>query len=216
MGRREDNRAEVRARILVAARAQIAEHGGVGLSMRAVARQVGMVSSAVYRYFPTREALLTAMIVESYGHLADVLGRAPGGRLPDRRWTALAEALRSWAREHPHEFQLIYGTPIPGYVAPPETVPAAAAVAKPFLEAGARGPVEGFGGRTLVGQLRPLAEETGVDPAGAAAVLAELASLVGAVSLELAGHLVGTADPADHLFAALVARQVRTLGLDAR
>lgn len=216
MGRREDNRAQNEARILAAARAQIAEHGGGGLSMRAVAREVGMVSSAVYRYFPTREALLTAMIVASYGHLAAALEETDGqarGRRPDRRWAALADALRGWALEHPHEFQLIYGTPIPGYVAPPETIPAAAAVARSFLEAGAARPVDGFGGRTLTAQLRPLADETGVDPSGAAAVLAELAALVGVVGLELAGHLVGTADPADHLVEAMVWRQVRTLGL---
>lgn len=227
MGRREDNRAEVRARILRAAREEIAQHGGVGLSMRAVAREVGMVSSAVYRYFPTREALLTAMIVESYEHLAAALAGAEGrgqssegrkgsdgsGARRASRWSELAQAFRSWARAHPHEFQLIYGTPIPGYVAPPETIPAATAVALPFLEAGAAGPVEGFAAGDLTTQLRPLADEVGVDPAGAAAVLAELAALVGAVSLELAGHLVGTADPADDLYAALVARQVATLGL---
>lgn len=214
MGRREEQRAENVARILGAAREQIEQVGGVGLSMRAVARDVGMVSSAVYRYFPTREALLTAMIVASYGHLAEALEGA-GARRRDRRWSALATALRNWALAHPHEFQLIYGTPIPGYVAPPETVPAAAAVARPFLQVGATSAVPPFQGRALTGQLGPLAEEMGVDPSGAAAVLAELAALVGAVSLELAGHLVGSADPADHLYAALVDRQVQTLGLGA-
>lgn len=134
--------------------------------------------------------------------------------MPAHRWRSLATAFRDWARDHPHEFQLIYGTPIPGYVAPPETVPAATAVARPFLEAGAPGPVGAFDGADLATQLQHLADELGVDPSGAAAVLAELAALVGLVNLELAGHLVGTADPADHLYAALLARQVGTLGLD--
>ena len=172
------------------------------------------MSSAVYRYFPTREALLTALIVESYERLADALTEAlPTRSSPARRWTVLATAFRRWALAHPHEFQLVYGTPIPEYVAPPETIPAAAAVARPFLEAGATRRVEGFTSRRLAEQLAPLAQETGVDPAGAGAVLAELAALVGVVSLELAGHLVGTADPADHLVDALVERQVTTLGL---
>lgn len=212
MGIRDEQRAENTARITTAARRQLAEVGGVGLSMRAVAREVGMVSSAVYRYFPTREALLTALIIESYGHLASALGEA-GGRSAARRWTELARALRAWAREHPHEFQLIYGTPIPGYAAPPETIPAAAAVARPFLRVGATTSVDGFTGRALRTQVDPLATTEGVDPAGAAAVLSELGALVGLVSLELSGHLVGTADPADHLYAAVVTRQLATLGL---
>lgn len=212
-GVREEARARTTAAILTAARREIAEHGGGSLSMRAVAREVGMVSSAVYRYFPTREALLTTMIVESYESLAETLGRTRSRR-PDRRWVALGTALRDWARERPHEFQLIYGTPVPGYVAPPETIPAAAAVARPFLEVGASGRVAPFADRRLVRQMDPLAEEVdGATGAGAAAVVAELAALVGLVSLELAGHLVGTADPADRLYRAMLDRQVATLGL---
>lgn len=211
-GTRELARAQTTARILAAAREEIASHGGGGLSMRAIAREVGLVSSAVYRYFPTREALLTAMIVESYGHLDAALGAAPGDSGPDR-WRGLAAAFRDWARDHPHEFQLVYGTPIPGYQAPPETVPAAAAVAAHFLDVGAQASVAGFTDDALVDQLTTPATESGADPSGYAAVLADLAALVGFVSLELAGHFVGTADPADDLYAALVGRQVRTLGL---
>ena len=212
MGIREQVRAETSARILAAAREQIAEHGGVGLSMRAVAREAGLVSSAIYRYYETREALLTAMILESYGHLAEALAGVRARRA-DRRWRTLAGTFRAWARANPHEFQLIYGTPIPGYVAPPETVPAAAGVAAPFLGCVGERVVDGYASRTLERQLASPADEFGVSASGLAAVLAELAALVGIVSLDLAGHLVGTADPADHLFAALVERQIRTLGL---
>lgn len=222
---REEQRERTRARILAAARTAVAEHGGQGVSMRALAREAGVVSSAVYRYFESREALLTAMIVESYGHLADALTGdddpgpdTPAGHDPDdhdtpgETWDRLAHRLRAWARAHPHEFQLVYGTPIPGYTAPPETVPAAAAVAEPFLAAGARAPVPSFDSPLLRDQLAPLAGPDR-DPAGAAAVLAELTALVGFCSLELAGHLVGTADPADELYRALVRRQRVTLGL---
>ncbi len=212
-GVRETGRARTTAAILAAARQQIAEHGGGGMSMRAVAREVGMVSSAVYRYFPTREALLTAMIVESYGNLAAALGRVSAGR-PDQRWRALGRALRAWGRASPHEFQLIYGTPVPGYAAPPETVPAAALVATHFLEVGARRSVRAYDGRALARQMVTVLELVpDGEPSGAAAVLADLAALVGLVGLELAGHFVGTADPADRLYDALLDRQVATLGL---
>lgn len=212
-GVREVGRAQTTAAILVAARKQIAQHGGGGLSMRAVAREVGLVSSAVYRYFPTREALLTAMVVESYGNLAAALGRV-GTRRPDQRWRALGRALRAWGRDSPHEFQLIYGTPVPGYAAPPETVPAAALVAQRFLEVGARRRVSAYDDRTLTRQMATALELVpDGEPSGAAAVLAELAALVGLVGLELAGHFVGTADPADWLYGALLDRQVATLAL---
>lgn len=182
--------------------------------MRAVAREVGMVSSAVYRYFPTREALLTAMILESYESLAAALTEVDARR-PDRRWVGLAHAWRAWALERPHEFQLIYGTPVPGYVAPPETIPAAAAVAAPFLEVGAKGAgAPPFADPHLVRQMTEVTDlADGLTGAAAAAVVAELGALVGIVTMELGGHLVGSAEPADHLFAALLARQVDTLGL---
>lgn len=223
MGRRLAKRAENREAILAAARQEIAEHGGGGLSMRAVARAVDLVSSAVYRYFPTREALLTELIVESYGHLGAALEAALGGSVQEAvasghrsdAWDTLARSFRDWARSHPHEFQLIYGTPIPGYVAPPQTIPAAEAVAGPFLRVGAGDVIPTFEATELVDQLTPLVDRFAPDvtPSGAAAVLAELAALVGMVNLELAGHLVGTADPADQLFSALIQRQVATLGL---
>jgi AcrR family transcriptional regulator len=210
---RADARSRTTAAILAAARAEVAERGGGGLSMRSVARSVGLVSSAVYRYFPSREALLTAMIIEGYGHLEEALDAVPGAR-PDRRWVALAETLRAWARASPLEYQLIYGTPIPGYAAPSETIAAAAAVVRPFVETAARSPVAGFADPVLAGQMTAVRDLVpGADPTGAAAVLAELAALIGFVSLELAGHFVGTADPADPLYAALLERQVATLGL---
>lgn len=209
-GVRETARARTREAILAAARHQIVEHGGGGLSMRAVAREVGVVSSAVYRYFPTREALLTTMIIDSYQHLDAALGAAQGAT-PAQRWGALGRALRDWAASYPHEFQLIYGTPMPGYVAPSETIPAAAAVAGHFLAVGAGSAVVGFDDPALVAQMREGVPDH--DPSGAAAVIAELTALIGFISAELAGHLVGSADPGDHLYAALLARQARTLGL---
>lgn len=178
--------------------------------MRAVAREVGVVSSAVFRYFPTRDDLLTAMVIESYGHLEAALADAARDASGAGSWVALGQALRDWGRGSPHEFHLIYGTPVPGYVAPPETIPAAEAVARHFLDVGGARPVEAFDDEALRAQMQALAP---AEPSGAAAVLAELAALVGFVSLELSGHFVGTADPADALYAALLRRQVATLGV---
>lgn len=241
MGKRDEARAETAERILAAARAEIAKVGGVGLSMRSVARDVGMVSSAVYRYFPTREDLLTALILESYGALAEALrdvtedaatatvgSRSTGedvassatldgvGAPAAECWRGLADALRAWALRGPHEFQLIYGTPIPGYVAPPATVPAAAAVAAPFLACVNMSRVDSFESVELDGTsdgLRVLAEEYGISVSAAAAVVAAISELVGFVGNELAGHFVGLADPAGGLYLAVVGRQVRDLGL---
>lgn len=217
MGRRDAARAQTVDRILTAARGEIARVGGVGLSMRSVAREVGMVSSAIYRYFPSREDLLTAMILESYRGLADALRAAagdPGVESDAERWNRLAAALRDWGLRSPHEFQLIYGTPIPGFVAPAETIPAAAEVAAPFLGCLGTRRVPGFEPSPGSSGLRALAEGAGITASAAAAVVAAISELVGFVGLELAGHFVGLADPADELYAAVGARQVRDLGLD--
>ncbi len=115
--------------ILRIARHQLATEGAPGVSLRAIARELGMVSSAVYRYVASREDLLTLLIIESYEALGEVAERADAA-IDDRddvgaRWVAICTAVRSWALEHPADHGLIYGTPIPGYVAPPDTIPAA-------------------------------------------------------------------------------------------
>lgn len=204
---------QTRAAILAAAREEVSERGGVGLSMRAIARQVGLVSSAVYRHFPSRDALLAAMIIQSYQDLdraLSVVEPATGAA----GWCELAQAFRRWARTRPAEFQLIYGTPIHGFTAPEETIPAAAAVARHFIDVGACRPVSAFASTALTDQLRRASSQIPhTDPSGLAAVMAELAGLVGFVNLELAGHFVGTADPGDLLYEAVIGRGVDTLGL---
>ena len=91
-----------------------------------------MVSSAVYRYFPSRDDLLTRLIIDGY----DALGRGRRGRRPTRRaapaerWLAVCRAVRAWALAHPHEYALLYGSPVPGYTAPQDTVPAASRVGR--------------------------------------------------------------------------------------
>jgi AcrR family transcriptional regulator len=128
-GTRARVRAETTRAILDEARRQLAEHGAAALSLRSVAREVGMVSSAVYRYVASRDELLTRLIVEAYDALGE---RAEDARdpadAPRAQWVAVWRAVRAWAHEHPAEYGLVYGTPVPGYAAPPETIPAAGRV----------------------------------------------------------------------------------------
>jgi AcrR family transcriptional regulator len=81
----------------------------------------------VYRYFPSRDALLTALIIDAYESVAVVAEDAAtdkrGGVMA--RWLRIARAIRGWARTNPHDYALIYGSPVPGYRAPEDTVPPA-------------------------------------------------------------------------------------------
>src|SRR5438445_3569918 len=118
---RDRARAELTDEIKAVARRHLAEHGSAALSLRAVAREVGMVSSAVYRYFPSRDELLTALIIDAYdavGERAEAAERASRNRGIDVRWLKVCEAVRAWALANPHEYALIYGSPVPGYAAP--------------------------------------------------------------------------------------------------
>ena len=125
-------RAELTRAILDRAGDQLAEVGPAALSVRQVARELEMASSAVYRYFPSRDALLTALIVQGYDDLGGRVEAADAGVRRrsrfDLRWTAVAHAVRDWARAQPHRYALLYGSPVPGYAAPDDTVPAATRV----------------------------------------------------------------------------------------
>jgi len=106
------------------------ESEGANLSLRAVARDMGMVSSALYRYFASRDELLTALILDAYNALGAVV-EAADASVADRtalrnRWLAATRAVREWALAHQAEYALIYGSPVPGYTAPAETIAAAA------------------------------------------------------------------------------------------
>jgi AcrR family transcriptional regulator len=128
---RERARAELTQEIKDEARRQLAASGADGLSLRAVARELGMVSSALYRYFPSRDDLLTALIIEAYEALGTATEQAEANvpRTDIRgRWRAASHAVRDWAIAQPHEYALIYGTPIPGYQAPADTIAAASRV----------------------------------------------------------------------------------------
>ena len=232
MPSRSEAKADTRRKLLDAARNAVREEGASSLSLRDVARRAGIVPSAVYRHFESRDALLTQLILDAYTGLAEHLdAEGDVGESPERgqeadqeadqgeRWREAANELRRWALGNRHEFQLIYGTPVPGYQAPQETIAAAARVAAVFigcLPGEDKGDEHGISGVAVGGQINEQLTQQLAGPAAdfevsaeqLAMVLARLAHLVGVLVLELGGHFVGTADPADHLWDAIVDGQV--------
>ncbi|WP_422746690.1 TetR/AcrR family transcriptional regulator [Mycobacterium sp. WMMD1722] len=122
MGKREDSRARIEAQIVEVGRRHLATDGPAGLSLRAIARELGMVSSAVYRYVASRDDLLTLLLVDAYGELADCADRERATAGGDWRAgvLAIAHAARGWAVTQPARWALLYGSPVPGYQAPAE------------------------------------------------------------------------------------------------
>jgi len=124
-------RDEVIGEIVEAGRRQLATEGAAALSLRAVARELGMVSSAVYRYVASRDELLTLLITDAYDSLGEYAERAEARVARDDlpgRFVATGQAFRRWALRHPHEYALIFGSPVPGYSAPETTIAPAARV----------------------------------------------------------------------------------------
>jgi AcrR family transcriptional regulator len=132
---RQRQHRQTMADILRIAHQQLATEGSAGLSLRAIARELGLVSSAIYRYVPSRDELLTLLIEESYTAFGDTVEAAEVRcRREDlgRRWLTLGRAVRRWAVANPAEWALLYGSPVPGYHAPPERTTAAGSRV-PFL-----------------------------------------------------------------------------------
>lgn len=120
---RERARAQTVADIVRLGREHLAVHGAGALSLRAVARDLGVVSSAVYRYVENRDELLTLLLIDAYGELGDEVDAAVG-RVADAdfmgRFQALGRAVRGWAIREPARYALLFGSPVPGYRAPAE------------------------------------------------------------------------------------------------
>lgn len=234
---RERAREQFTADLLAAARARLATEGPAGLSLRAVARDLGVASSAVYRYVESRDDLLTRLIIEAYqdvGRAAEDAAdgaRSTGAGAGDT-WLAVANGVRSWALANRSSFELIYGTPIPGYRAPQDTVAAAMriwhVIIAILLRAEQAGELQPTGpdfdpeGRVLpevysVAGLPPGAATTEPDRARAAVRSVTLfAALIGAISAELFGHLHGMTEDDAGLFAVTIATAAAGVGLHAR
>ncbi|TNM52849.1 TetR/AcrR family transcriptional regulator [Brevibacterium sediminis] len=114
---RQRARIETEAQITVIGNRMVDEDGVDGLSLRAIARELGVVSSAVYRYVKSRDELLTILIRDAYTQIADAVDEAMEG---ERSVEALALRMLAWSRKHPNRWALIYGTPIADYEAPRE------------------------------------------------------------------------------------------------
>jgi AcrR family transcriptional regulator len=205
---------------------QIAAEGAAGLSLRAVSRELGVVSSAVYRYFASRDELLTALIADSYTELGDAASAADpaadGREVPaPERWRAVCRAWRGWALANPHRFQLLYGTPVPGYAAPPATIAAARHAVAPLVtvvaDARRGGPSTGSSDlpAALVRQAAAVSGDLlgADDPDVVVALYQVFGQLVGLLTLELNGHLVGAFEPADDLWERSVEEAARRLAL---
>jgi AcrR family transcriptional regulator len=219
-------RAELTRAILDRARSQLGEVGPAALSVRQLARDLEMASSAVYRYFPSRDALLTALLIRAF----DDLGQAveDGDRTADRddlrsRWTGLAHGLRSWAVAHPHEYALTYGSPIPGYAAPQDTIASATRVSRALLTLLLD--AQDAGRSPAAPTLRPTEQELASIAPARTFVGAELderyairglmawATLFGNISLELFGHLFKGVLDYDTHYTTLVEQLADDLGL---
>lgn len=118
---------------------QIAEYGAPALSLRAIARALKITAPAIYNYFPSRDDLVTALIVDAFTSLGETEVKSIDGipaSQPVVRFQTLGLAYREWAVENEQRYQLIFGTPIPGYEAPEKiTLPAAAGSLIPLLNA---------------------------------------------------------------------------------
>jgi AcrR family transcriptional regulator len=213
---RERARSEVVAAIKATAARHLATSGATGLSLRAVARELGLVSSALYRYFPSRDALLTALIVDAYdavGAVAEAADAAAvaAGAGPGERWLDVCRAVRGWARAAPHEYALVYGSPVPGYAAPRDTVEPAvrlsrvmAGIVVAAVDAGSlRPPAHPLPGpRITTEAVSELAGRTPIPPHDdlLERALVLLAGLIGTISALQFGHLHGALTDEDAWF----------------
>jgi AcrR family transcriptional regulator len=229
---RERARAELTDEIKSTARRQLAETGAGQLSLRAIARELGMVSSALYRYFPSRDDLLTALIIDAYdaiGAAVEAASDAVRADGPRARWTAACRAVRTWARQHPHEYALLYGTPVPGYRAPQDTVASAmrvpAALLRPVHDAfdadRLRSPLASSlpAPHDLPSRLTDQAHEIaavlapGLSEDAVARALIAWTQLFGMVTFELFGQFTGGIDPADEFFEHAMEQMADYVGL---
>ncbi|MET7679239.1 TetR/AcrR family transcriptional regulator [Streptomyces sp. NPDC005423] len=187
---RERYRAQVRAEVKERAWEQLATAGASALSLNAIAKHMGMTGPALYRYFASRDELITELVRDAYRSLADAcLAARAAGAGP----AGLAHALRAWAVADPQRYFLIYGTPVPGYHAPDDITAIAREIMTTLLDACAELPVADPAG-PFDGHLADHRDWVGGHPAPPAVLHRALtfwSRLHGVLSLELAGHFDG-------------------------
>jgi AcrR family transcriptional regulator len=138
LSRRERRHEQTRQEIKQIARQQMAKQGTASLSLRGIAAEMGMSAPSLYNYYTNRDDLVTDLLVDSYSHQAETLEQGSASCQTQETIACLLEtvlAYRQWAVEHPTEFALIAGNPIPGYMAPVElTLPLGRRSSKVLLD----------------------------------------------------------------------------------
>lgn len=218
--RRERVREATREEIKALARQQMATSGTASLALNGIARAMGMVPSALYRYFPDRDALITALILDAFTSLAATVRAADVGPSHGARLLSAARAYRHWALDHRVDFQLVFGNPIPDYHAPAEqTGPAMQRVFAVFLDilheahaAGALRPVPAYRPATL-GVCPPDNLFSRYAPPVMYSGLAGWATMQGVIALELFGHLGHVVADPDAFYDGQMADYQRLIGL---
>jgi len=225
--RRARQRQATVAEIKALARAQLADGGPGAVNLRAIARQMGTTSSALFRYFPSYNDLISALLADAYAALADTLAGAVNARPPDDhagRWAALCHAYRDWSLSNPAEFALTHGTPVPGYQAPLQvtgpaagrTIETALAVYAAAVAAGAADPARSAVPADL--QTGPLWEAIvagqadGDQPRLAGIILTAWASIIGYLSAEIFGSLTALVGDTDSLYRGHVRTVMAAMG----
>ncbi len=227
-GTRQESRERITAEIMAAGRRQLADVGAAALSLRSIAREIGVVSSAVYRYVESRDDLLTRLIIEAYdalGETAEEAGNSDPNASDLGRWLATARAIRAWAIVRPHEYLLLYGSPVPGYAAPTDTVVpgtrvtfALVAIIRDALAADRlAAPIDGAiaAGPELSADLDRLSELADLDAPGATvlAFLAAWTQLFGLIGFELTNQTRGMVEHHAELFEATARMGAERIGL---
>jgi AcrR family transcriptional regulator len=230
MSRRERQHVNTQVEIKTTARQQMAESGTAALSLNAIARQMEMTTPALYRYYASRDELVTALIVDAFNDLTATLEAAPRGIAAQeyaQRLMAVLVAYRDWALAHPIDFELIYGNPIPGYRAPEDAT-------RPAAERGFLVILEILSGAMQAGVLKPLPEQQNL-PEGLYPLLPPAAGempdwlpvvyyigmvgwyhIHGMIMLELFHHNTDQLSSMDLFYRHEVAAFMRSVGLDPR
>lgn len=216
---RERYRAQVRQEVKQAALRQLAEAGPGGLSISAIGKQLGVSGPALYRYFASRDDLLTELVIDAYHDLANALtaatSRVPNDN-PRGRFEALARAYRRWAAGEPHRYRLLFGPPLPGYEAHAQRLVEASWAAMHLLLDVLRGLAAGAAEPSgpLASELTAWAQphDSRTDAATALRAVLIWSQLHGIVSLEIAGNFASMSIDADQLFETQLTAITATLG----
>jgi AcrR family transcriptional regulator len=211
---RDRFRAQVRDEVKAVALRQLAEGGPQALSVNAIGRELGVSGPALYRYFASRDELLTALVADAYDDFAAALaGAAHGSRRqrPARRLHAVAGAYRDWAVAQPHRYKLLFAAPVPGYDAQSHPLVVAAQRSMDVLLDILAELVPGAGAppRALASQVTHWAEARGRSGTSAAVALRGIAvwtRLHGLITLEIEGNFASMGLDPKLLFDAEVAQ----------